>query len=202
MKIAIFIDAQGAIAPLTAPGTVTLYHPQPDGWQVCRKLAFDLSAVTSLAEIRERTLSMLAQLPDCHHFVAHEIHGAQLAWLDGMGLTMWQFRGTPEQALAAIARQQPTSEEPVVVLPEAFIRPGTEEGEFYVDLIAALRCGGDQTSKRLLLPLLQREAFRRLELRCDHVPKWFSRLEGYQFAVSGENAARGELQVIVSKTAC
>ncbi|AUP76581.1 hypothetical protein CWS02_11830 [Enterobacter sp. EA-1] len=54
---------------------------------MCRKLAFDLSAVTSLAEIRARTLSMLAQLTAA---ILSPMRSTVRNWhrLDGMGLTM------------------------------------------------------------------------------------------------------------------
>lgn len=201
MKIAVFLDRHGRVAPLTAPGTVMLFTRDNGCWQVCRQIPFNLSAVTSLVEIRRRTLAMLALLPECRHFVAREIHGALLAWFDGMGLTMWQYDGKPDAVLDAITQRYSPAPAPeaVTLSPEAFVRPGPGPGEFYLDLIAALRCGGSHTSKHLLLPLLQRQAFRRLEIRCDHVPKWFDRLAEYQLEVTCASAPDGSLRVVVGK---
>jgi Fe-only nitrogenase accessory protein AnfO len=199
MKIAVFLNEQGLIAALTEPGAVVLYTRENQHWQVCRQIPFTLAGTASLADIRQHTLAMLALMPECRHFVAREIHGALLAWFDGSGLTMWQSAGTPEAALNIIAQQLPAPPEPVALLPQAFVHAGPLPGEFHVDLIAALRCGGSHTSKQLLVPLMQQESFTRLEIRCDHVPKWFDRLAQYQLSVASSRAPDGNLQVVVSK---
>lgn len=201
MNIAVFLDPQGHVAPVTVPGRVTLFTRDNGHWRVCRQIAFDLSSCTSLTAFREQTLAMLAQLPACRHFVTRDVHGAPRAWFDGLGLTLWQCTGAVEQALDAIAQQHPVEPEPVTLLPQAFIRPGARQGEFYVDLIAALRAGGTHTSKLLLVPLLQREEFTRLEILCDHVPKWFARLAEYQLVYHSTPLDDGNLRVVVTKTA-
>lgn len=199
MKIAVFLDARGQIAPIAEPGTVVLYTRSPDGWQVCRQIPFNLATATSLAALRQHTLAMLAQLPECRHFIAGEIQGALLAWFDGMGLTMWQSAGAPEAALEAMARQLASTPAPQAPSPQAAVRPGARPGEFQVDLIAALRGGGSHTSKQLLVPLLQQPTFRRAEIRCDHVPKWFDRLGEYQLSYRCVSLPDGNLQVVVDK---
>lgn len=199
MKIAVFLDEQGMIAPLTEPGAVMLYTHDEKGWQVCRQIPFTLAGTPTLADIRQRTLAMLALLPECRHFIAREIHGALLAWFDGMGLTMWQSAGKPEAALNAIALQLPAPVEPVALSPQSFVRPGRHPGEFHVDLIGALGCGGSHTSKQLLVPLLQQDTFTRLNIRCDHVPKWFDRLAEYPLTVVSAPTPDGNMQVVVTK---
>ncbi|QEM91258.1 hypothetical protein FEI17_11720 [Kosakonia radicincitans] len=202
MNIAVFLDPQGQVAPLTAPGTVTLFSRDCGRWQVAQQIAFDLSSCTSLEAFRERTLAMLAQLPACRHFVTREVQGAPRAWFDGLGLTLWQCTGAPEPALDTIARQ-PMEPEAVTLPPQAFVRSGAEPGEFYVDLIAARQAGADDThtAKLLLVPLLARAEFTRLELRCDHVPKWFVRLAGYHLLYHSTPLDDGNLRVVVTKTA-
>ncbi|SFU16461.1 Fe-only nitrogenase accessory protein AnfO [Kosakonia arachidis] len=202
MNIAVFLDRQGQVAPLTAPGTVTLFSREHGRWQIVQKIAFDLSSCTSLDVFRERTLAMLAQLPACRHFVTRDVHGAPRAWFDGLGLTLWQCTGAPEPALDTIA-QQPVAPEAVTLPPQAFVRSGAELGEFYVDLIAARQAGADDihTAKLLLVPLLGRAEFTRLELRCDHVPKWFARLADYHLQYHSTPLDDGTLRVVVTKTA-
>lgn len=203
MNIAVFLDSQGQVAPLTAPGTVTLFSRNSGRWLIAQQVAFDLSSCTSLDVFRERTLAMLAQFPACHHFVTRDVHGAPRAWFDGLGLTLWQCTGAPERALDTIAQQQPVAPEPEMSLPQAFVHPGTEPGEFYVDLIAARQAGADDThtAKLLLIPLLGHAEFSRLELLCDHVPKWFARLADYHLIYHSTPLDDGNLRVVVTKTA-
>lgn len=198
MKIAVFVDDAGWVAPLWQSGTVQLFTREAQQWRVCQQFPFALTPELSLAEIRERTLSLLAQLPECRHFVAQDIHGALLAWLDGKGLTMWKCIGHPLDALDRIAAQIPPAPEPVVLHPEVFIEPGEEEGQFRVDLIEALRGGGAHTSKRVLMPFFEQRQFTRLEIVCDHLPKWFSSLDPTRLHYQVMPAVDGVLRVIVT----
>ncbi|HHG8772011.1 TPA: Fe-only nitrogenase accessory AnfO family protein [Raoultella planticola] len=197
MKIAVFVDERGITAPLGQSGYVTVFTREEGQWQSGQAIPFALSPALTLSQIRQRTLSMLAELPHCRHFVASEIHGALLAWLDGMGLTMWKTSGRPEDFLDRIVAQIPPAPEPVTVLPLAFIMPAGGEGAFRVDLLAALQSGGAHTSKRLLMPFFEQQTFSSLEILCDHLPKWFSTLDPARFAWRVTTCGDGMLSVIV-----
>lgn len=198
MEIAVFVDDMGQIAPLGQYGTVLLFTREVQQWRVCQQFPFALTPEMSLAEIREHTLSLLRQLHECRHFVARDIHGALLAWIDGKGLTMWKCIGRPLDALDRIAAQIPPATEPLLLSPEVFIEPGETKGQFRVDLIKALCGGGAHTSKRVLMPLFEQCQFTRLEITCDHLPKWFSSLDPTRLRYQVMPAVDGILRVIVT----
>lgn len=199
MKIAVFVDEQGVAAPVGQSGYVDVYTRDAGQWQRGQRIPFTLSPSLTLEQIRQRTLAMLAELAPCRHFVASEIHGALLAWLDGMGLTMWKTSGRPEVFLDRIAAQTPSVPElePAPVLPLPFIQPAGSEGAFCVDLLAALHSGGAHTSKRLLMPFFEQQQFSSLEILCDHLPKWFSTLNPARFAWRVTPRGDGTLSVMV-----
>lgn len=130
MKIAVFVDERGITAPMGQSGYVNIFVQEQGRWQRCQQIPFTLSSTLTLNQIRQRTQSMLVEAPDCRHFVASEIHGALLAWLDGMGLTMWKTSGRPEAFLDRIVAQIPSAPEPVTALPHVFIMPAAGEGRF------------------------------------------------------------------------
>lgn len=198
MKIAVFVDDVGQIAPMDQSGTVLLFAREVQQWRLCQQFPFTMTPEMSLTEIREHTLSLLAQFPECRHFVARDIHGVLLAWLDGKGLTMWQCIGRPLDTLDRIAAQIPPATEPPVLHPEVFIEPGETEGQFRVDLIRALRGGGAHTSKRVLMPLFEQCRFTRLEITCDHLPKWFSSLDPTRLSYQVMPVVDGVMRVIVT----
>lgn len=198
MKIAVFVDEQGVTAPLGQSGYVNVFTREEGQWQSCQHIPFALSPTLTLSQIRQRTLSMLAELPPCRHFVASEIHGAPLVWLDGMGLTMWKTSGRPEDFLDRIVAKISPVSETVAVLPQVFIMPTESEGAFRVDLMAALQGGGGaHTSKELLMPFFEQRTFSSLEILCDHLPKWFSRLDPVRFVWRVTPCGDGTLSVIV-----
>lgn len=83
-------------------------------------------------------------------------------------------------------------------MPTAFIQPTEKAGEYRLDLIDALRhSNSGHTSKRLLVPFFQQGSFTRLEITCDHLPKWFTTLEAWQLTADVVPQSDGTLCVTV-----
>lgn len=203
MKIAVFINQDGEIAPLFEPGGVRLYSRCDNRWQAVGEIPYALNHQMSLSEIRTRTLTLLEEMPGCHHFVARQIQGALLAWFDGMGVTMWQFTGLPEDCLEVIytAVRQVQRVPAVPAAAETFIQTSAREGEYHIDLITALAGDARLTSKQLLIPFLQSRRFIRLSVTCDHLPKWFEQqLPALNLAVEVEKQ-RGHLCAVIHPNA-
>jgi Fe-only nitrogenase accessory protein AnfO len=67
-------------------------------------------------------------------------------------------------------------------LPRPACRPGQGaapivpigEGHYQLNLAEALRSGSGLNSREILLPFLEETSFQKLEIFCDHVPRWLS----------------------------
>lgn len=201
MKIAVFLDEQGMTSPVWQAHALGLYTRDGEGWRLEKNLPVHLSPEMPLSELRERIAAIIMQLPTCRHFVAAEIHGALRAWFDGMGIAMWQGRGQPLGFLDEIAArdQPPTPAAPETPPQTALVRPGDRDGEFYLNLIEALQGGGAHTSRRLIQPLLSDAGFQRLEILCDHLPKWFNTLDASRLSVATTSLDDGTLRVVVTR---
>ncbi|HEY0211559.1 Fe-only nitrogenase accessory protein AnfO [Acerihabitans sp.] len=176
MKIAVFIDADGRAASLYQPGTVRVYETAADGWRQVMDIPFALHQQMGLSEIRTRTLAMLTSLDGCRHFVATAIHGALLSYFDGMGINMWRLTGEPAGFLSRIRQfVEENAQREQAQAPQDFIRPGRGAGEYCLNLVDALKSDGALTSKQVLLPFLRAGTFKKIDITCDHVPKWFKR---------------------------
>ncbi|MCG8707376.1 hypothetical protein JHU04_000563 [Brenneria sp. 4F2] len=200
MKIAVFVDQSGNIAPLFEPGRVKLFSRRDNRWRAIGDIPYALDPAMSLGEIRTRTLTLLEGMPGCHHFAARQIQGALLAWFDGMGVTMWQFSGRPESCLEVIyasAKRMKRVPAPGGAC-DTFIQAGPRAGEYHIDLSAALAGDAGLTSKQLLIPFLQSQVFTRLRVTCDHLPKWFEhQLPALNLAVDVEMRHQGALCAII-----
>ncbi|MEC5344424.1 Fe-only nitrogenase accessory AnfO family protein [Brenneria populi] len=204
MKIAVFVDSNGNIAPLFEPGRVRLFSRCDNRWRAVGDIPYALDRAMSLHEIRTRTLTLLEEMPGCHHFAARRIQGALLAWFDGMEVAMWQFSGRAESCLeviyAAATRMKRVSA--IGAASDAFIQAGPHEGEYHIDLITALAGDPGLTSKQLLIPFLQSQVFTRLSVTCDHLPKWFEhQLPALNLTVEVEKRHQGALCAIIHPSA-
>ena len=200
MKIAVFIDDQGNTTSLYQPGRIWLYESSPSGWRVVREITFGLNVQMGLTEIRTLTLAMLADLDGCRHFVARSINGALLSYFDGMGVVMWKLDGEPLGFLPQIQHivEEKAQQEQTQSTPALFIKPGKTAGDYQLDLIDALRSDKALTSKQVLQPFLRQGEFKRIEVICDHLPKWFSReLPALSLTLAVENKPDGRCLAVI-----
>lgn len=199
MKIAVFMDADGRSASLYQEGSVRVFESAGDEWRQVADIAFGLRESMGLIEIRSRTLAMLTALDGCRHFVATAIHGALLSYFDGMGMNMWRLKGKPEVFLTRIrlfveenARREGAAE------CRLFIESCQGAGEYRLNLIDALNSDSALTSKHILLPFLRAGTFKKIDITCDHVPKWFKReLPLLKLALSVEQKPDGLCRALV-----
>lgn len=203
MKIAVFINLRGEIATLFEAGNLTLFSDNSGVWLPVNEIPFQISEDTDLQQIRQQTWQLREAIRDCRHLVVQKIHGAQIAWFDGLGVQLWQDKGTVQAlsgSLDAIREQAHRQEvEALPALSTAFITPGKQAGEFQVDLITALKSDVKMTSKQILLPLFTSRAFRQVEVICDHLPKWFAReLPALQLRVATQTDDKGLISAVVS----
>lgn len=70
-------------------------------------------------------------------------------------------------------------------------------GRFHLDLAAALAGGDGLNSRDILLPFLHRGGFERLDLDCDHLPRWFGPTLAELGLTATTEAAGAGLHVVV-----
>ncbi|KEA52097.1 hypothetical protein DT73_14445 [Mangrovibacter sp. MFB070] len=202
MNIAVFLDKQGVTCGIWQAATLGLFAPRNTGWQAIVQVPLSVNRDMLPEDVRHQVMAAARALPGCRHIVASEITGAVKAWLDGMGFTMWQCAGRPEGFLERLNNQVMQRAPTVVSLPKSFIQPGEKQGEFQADLIAALYETEGHASRRILIPFLFKGQFTRLEITCDHLPRWFSRtLEKLAYPWDVTTQSDGTLRVVVSKAA-
>ena len=196
MKIAALVDQQGATADLFHGVQVRLYHNPQGQWQVLRDIPFLTESITEesmdMSGIRSRLLGLQPQLAGCQHLIARSI-------LDGMGLAMWGLEGDPSHVLEQIRLQ--TQARPAAMAAQTLVQTTGAPGCYRVNLQAALAQDNRLTSKQLLHPILDQHPFERLEILCDHVPKWFEReFPARQLNLRVDRHADGSCIAIVSRS--
>jgi Fe-only nitrogenase accessory protein AnfO len=173
MKIAALVSQQGLTTDFFHTELIRLYHNPQGHWQILHEIPFTLEETMAMAAIRSRLFELLPQLDGCQHLVARSIHGFARSILDGMGLAMWGLDGDPIHYLDQI-RQQARPQQATPSL-DPLLETTGKSGLYRINLLAALAQDNRLTSKQLLHPILDQGTFERLEIRCDHVPKWFER---------------------------
>lgn len=174
MKIAACIDDQGAPLSPQEPGILRLFAHEDGAWRHVSDTAFDGISARSITEITRQAEHLGTLLDGAEALLVREVKGIAVTLLQNLGLRLWRLDGPPEAALdavrhelEAVARERPD--------PARFFESGAAEGEYRIDLAAVLASDASLNSQLVLVPFLQQIPFSRLEVVCDHPPRWLDR---------------------------
>ncbi|MBK1680715.1 Fe-only nitrogenase accessory protein AnfO [Rhodocyclus tenuis] len=186
MKIAAYLNPQGDVASLYEPGCFRLYQASAadEGWLSAQEIPFVTDYARPLPEIKAALHAAIAGLDDCKTLVSAEVRGVLYSVLqEELGFRIWKSEGPLLQQLDSVRQKEAEHEaqkrfEIVAfagkMLPTPMLVGDPRDGCFWIDLKEALNHESGQTSRQILIPFLERGQFRRLEVLCDHLPKWMT----------------------------
>lgn len=199
MKIAVYVDAEGEVARVTDRGAILLFGRGTGTWTVRKTIRFGISTDASLATIQAGLAAAVAAFEDCSVFLSKDVRGVVNSILQEMGIRTWQSNGPLFTQLETVARKEDERlvQEAAAARKErrrcrrrrhhldgtapneADVRPtpvgAPELGHYRLDLVDALLGDPSLNSWDALIPFLTGTPFRRLDLVCDHLPRWLSR---------------------------
>lgn len=178
MKVAALVNEEGRAADPQGPGLLRVYEREGENWVASRQMSYSCRGCSSMAALRAYLATVNDWLGDCRVLAARPGNGYIRVAFGNLGVALWSVRGTPEQFVEQIVdfyahcAAKPgvgEAEDPV-----APIEPDPERaGHYRVDLRQAMAQKGVHNSRRVLLPFLREASFERLDIICDHVPRWF-----------------------------
>ncbi len=177
---AVYINQKGATASIAEPGSVRMYQKDGSKWEIAGEIPLEINKEMGLGEYRRALITMVRELEECKVFIAKEVSGQLYYVLEANGFNSYEAEGWPEEYLDSILE----AEEQDRVMQEEKSRdrdetPSTvpqetqQPGVYFIDLRKALNSFPQLSSKKILIPFLQKQAFDALEIICDHIPGWF-----------------------------
>ncbi len=204
MKIAVIIDEAGELVNRCENSRVCLYEKGLAGWTLEKQLRLDVPQGTGLPEAKRRLKGIFCQLDGCEVFLLRELRGLLFVLLQEMGFRIWKSDGALAEQLDQVVLKE--AEVATVVLKPlpAPVPIGTAgDGRFRINLAEALENDPSLNSKQILIPVLEKFAFQKLEIICDHLPRWFpqecERLKLLTESESPNTAGRGIRVVVLPK---
>lgn len=217
MKIAAYVDADGAAAGFYEKGAVCLYRQVSGKWELSKKIPLEIDLERGLAETKETFFAAMAQLEDCRVFIVREFKGLFHALLmEELGFHTWKSEGSMLEQLDNVVRQETAyvaelekqaaveagklaakgggggcgggcssggrgaqrgveveARAAAVDAPQALPVGASEEGRYSINLAQMLLDNPALNSRQILIPALEETSFKKLEVICDHVPRWF-----------------------------
>lgn len=206
MNVAAFVDPSGQLGDFYEDGQICLFGRVSNGWEKTKEVPLSLKREMSLAEIRATLAGSVSQLEDCEIFLVRELRGILRVYLTELGYRVWKSEGplTDQLENVSLAEREMTVEERNDTVPAPLPVGNPADGCYRIDLVELLRSGVPHVSRDVLMPFFETVSFRRLEIFCEHVPKWFSmELEGLGLRVESQTPdAEGNGMTVVVVPKC
>ena len=175
-RIAVFHDAQGALAAPTAASAVAVYVRSENDWSEDKRHSFSLTSGAGLTELREQMQTLAANLGDCRIVIGAEDHGAPYGVLDKLGFYICMMDRFEAEALEGVrkgvlAAVQQATRPQCGMLPSSRPRE-IAPGRFFLDMCEAKITDPLFTARESILVFVETTPFKQLQIKCDHEPRW------------------------------
>ncbi|MFT3740312.1 MAG: Fe-only nitrogenase accessory protein AnfO [Breznakibacter sp.] len=191
MKIAVFLDDYRQILPFYGSGIVEIFSGEGTVWKRVDQIAFDMSQQIDLADLQFKINMLTSEFEDCNLLIVENIKGLPAALLQEKGIGIWNFSGlflpellgfVKDELDKALAKPEKTVARPVLT-------GSKDKAEYEVDLAALLSQDRGLNSMDILIPFMKETNFKKLRIRCSHLPKWFHKaLEAFGLVAQIEQA--------------
>lgn len=179
-SFAVFLDHNNITCSSMDEGNIKVYSfdPENNAWYATQNIEFSLLDCTSIAGIRKKILDMIHALGECRVFIGSEVTGQLYSILEAHRFNIYEVNGEPEQFLSSVLELEnkngeipaETSGSSRRIYPEK----AGEEGAYFLNLKAALSNNPELSSKKILLPFIDEKKFKKIEVLCDHIPRWLN----------------------------
>jgi Fe-only nitrogenase accessory protein AnfO len=218
MKIAVLVNENGRTVPYSAGGIIELYDLKGNSWQCIKAKSLTIDKATNISEVRERVHAVIKVIEDGKVFMVETIKSLPTGIFDAYGISVWNHQGAPMGAFDFVKEQEESKakqkrsccDKPSCKSTCSSNSGNSEEttssisiekmsvGYYKIDLARILRSNNSLNSKQLLIPFMKNTTFQKLEIICEHVPKWFEHeLNGMNLQLMVEKSADGLCHAIV-----
>ena len=199
MKIAALVDKDGGTLSFYETGKVELHEYFSGIWTCTKNMMFSADEKSGLVYLRNSIRNMVTELGGCDVFIARTIKGIPYTIFEGLGISIWKLEGNPVRHLDFIReKEEKIKAEKLRPKPEPVPVGDIRDGFFRLDLAKTLESDRTLTSKRIIIPFIRKTVFQRLEIICEHVPRWFaSELAAMKYKFDTEDSNDGLVNAIL-----
>jgi Fe-only nitrogenase accessory protein AnfO len=193
MKIAVLVDENSIAVPYSDGGIIELYAFAGNNWQCIKAASLEEDEGTNVAEVRARVNAVMAIIGDCKVFMVETMKSLNVGIFDSYGIAVWNHKGVPMEVFDFVKEQEenkihkirsccdkpsclstcsPSTIESIQP-PSQIIIENIGDGCYKIDLAKTMKSNPSLNSKQILIPFFQNTEFQKLEIICEHVPKWF-----------------------------
>lgn len=197
--IAVFLGEKNVISSFEDAKYVKIFAKDKYLWKVRKIILINRTSYSrEISEIRKEYQSLLEQINDCKIVVVTKAVGIPYSVFYMEDFSVWELEGNPMDFLDEIIVSENEKEE--LDKQEVEVAKKIEEGYYFVDLQELELTNPEMTSKKAILPYLQKEEVKKIEVSCCHVPPWLiAKKQKGEFTLEVNEISRNNYKVIIKK---
>jgi Fe-only nitrogenase accessory protein AnfO len=208
LKIAVVENDNRHTGSIFEPGFISTYEENGGEWKVLNRFENKVCNAKGMAAVRMAVADIVKQLRDVKIIVAGEIPGIASGTFQAAGFDIFLVENSVLEVLDSIKKEmleviEERQKEPNKFDIMEYLEPGENKGDFSINIEEIMFKNPELTSKKILIPYLKNGEFKRLDVICSHIPKWFVTdlgIMGFEYETVSESLNRKTVRIVRVKT--
>lgn len=198
-EIAAFLEEKDIISSFEDAKYIKIFAKDKYNWKVKKVILINrTSGKKGMSEIREEYRNLLKEMDECKIIIVTKAFGIPYSVFYMEDFSVWELEGSPldflDEIVASEIEQEKAAEEKVEVGKKL------GEGHYLVDLQELELTNPELSSKNAIIPYLEKEEVKKIEVLCCHVPPWLvDRKDKYNITLDIHEINRNDYKVTVEK---
>jgi Fe-only nitrogenase accessory protein AnfO len=198
-EIAVFLEEKDVISSFEDAKYIKIFTKEKYVWKVKKVILINrTSGQKGISEIRREYQNLIPEMNDCRIIVVSKAFGIPYSVFYMEDFSIWELEGNPFDFLDEIVSKEIEEEENAEKEVEVAKKIG--EGHYLVDLQELELINPEISSKKAIIPYLEKEEVKKIEVLCCHVPPWLvDRKDKYNINLEIHEIKRNDYKVIIGK---
>jgi Fe-only nitrogenase accessory protein AnfO len=197
-EIGVFVNEQNNTSSFEDAKYIRIFE-QKGEWKIKKEILINrTSNEKGLNGIREEYKNLVKQMDECKIIVVTKAFGIPYSVFYMEDFSVWELEGNPMEYLDEILKRERDQEE--TEAKEVEVGKKINEGYYLIDLQELELTNPEMSSKKAIIPYLQREEVEIIEVRCCHVPPWLiNKKENNEIKLKVNEIGRNDYKVMIEK---
>lgn len=197
-EIGVFVNEQNNTSSFEDAKYIRIFE-QKGEWKIKKEILINRTInEKGLNGIREEYKNLVKQMDECKIIVVTKAFGIPYSVFYMEDFSVWELEGNPMEYLDEILKREREQEE--TEAKDVEVGKKINEGYYLIDLQELELTNPEMSSKKAIIPYLQREEVEIIEVRCCHVPPWLiNKKENDEIKLKVNEIGRNDYKVMIEK---
>lgn len=198
-EIAVFLEEKDVISSFEKAKYIKIFAKDKYVWRTEKVILINMTTdKKEIGEIRKEYQNLVKEMGECRIIVVNKAFGIPYSVFYMEDFSVWELEGNPYDFLDEIIARETLEEE--LAEQEVEVAKKIGEGHYLVDLQELELINPEISSKKAIIPYLEKEEVKKIEVLCCHVPPWLvDRKDKYNISLEIHEIKRNDYKIIIDK---